>query len=215
MFILGTSSVLAFIGNNPIDLIGPVPQTLRLGLRSFPIAGAIARRHSVDDSAHDIFNKRSCHRQFAFTNGRRLGPPAPELVFASASAIQNTDQLNHLRRRGHAGDRHLQPDRRRNSGSISTRGQRRERFLRNRLFTYVRDPDRRRAPRFVRALRSGCASRPSAAVPSHCLAIFFTIYPIIDVPSPLIFAAKIIAVTGIANASASQFTSLARNVSAR
>src|SRR5262249_39863507 len=42
MFILGTSSVLAFIGNNPIDLIGPVPQTLRLGLRSFPIAGAVA-----------------------------------------------------------------------------------------------------------------------------------------------------------------------------
>ncbi len=42
MFILGTSSVLAFIGNNPIDLIGPVPQTLRLGLRSSPIAGAFA-----------------------------------------------------------------------------------------------------------------------------------------------------------------------------
>src|SRR6266403_487905 len=41
-FILGTSSVLAFVGNNPIDLIGPVPQTLRLGLRSFPIAGAVA-----------------------------------------------------------------------------------------------------------------------------------------------------------------------------
>jgi len=31
-------------------------------------------------------------------------------------------------------------------------------------------------------------------------AIFFTIYPIIDVPSPFIFAAKIIAVTVIANA---------------
>jgi hypothetical protein len=31
-------------------------------------------------------------------------------------------------------------------------------------------------------------------------AIFFTIYPIIDVPSPLTFAAKIIAVTSIANA---------------
>src|ERR1700731_3878119 len=42
MFILGTSSVLTFVGNNPIDLIGPVPQTLRLGLHSFPIAGAIA-----------------------------------------------------------------------------------------------------------------------------------------------------------------------------
>src|SRR5205807_4379247 len=34
MFIFGTSSVLAFIGHHPIDLIGPVPQTLRLGLRS-------------------------------------------------------------------------------------------------------------------------------------------------------------------------------------
>jgi amino acid transporter len=41
-FILGTSSVLAFVGDNPIDLIGPVPQTLRLGLRYFPIAGMIA-----------------------------------------------------------------------------------------------------------------------------------------------------------------------------
>src|SRR5204862_1160892 len=41
-FILGTSSVLAFIGDKPIDLIGPVPQTLRLGLRFFPIASTIA-----------------------------------------------------------------------------------------------------------------------------------------------------------------------------
>ena len=30
MFILGTSSVLAFVGNQPINLIGPIPQTLRL-----------------------------------------------------------------------------------------------------------------------------------------------------------------------------------------
>jgi len=32
MFILGTSSVLAFVGDRPIDLIGPIPQTLRLAL---------------------------------------------------------------------------------------------------------------------------------------------------------------------------------------
>jgi amino acid transporter len=30
MFILGTSSVLAFIGNQPINVIGPIPQTFRL-----------------------------------------------------------------------------------------------------------------------------------------------------------------------------------------
>jgi amino acid transporter len=32
MFILGTSSVLAFIGNQPVNLIGPIPQTFRLAL---------------------------------------------------------------------------------------------------------------------------------------------------------------------------------------
>jgi glutamate:GABA antiporter len=32
MFILGTSTVLAFVGDKPIDLIGPIPQTLRLAL---------------------------------------------------------------------------------------------------------------------------------------------------------------------------------------
>ncbi len=32
MFILGTSSVLAFVGDRPINLIGPIPQTFRLAL---------------------------------------------------------------------------------------------------------------------------------------------------------------------------------------
>ena len=41
MFILGTSSVLAFTGGEHVDLIGPVPQTLSIGFRSFPIVGAI------------------------------------------------------------------------------------------------------------------------------------------------------------------------------
>ncbi len=41
MFILGTSSVLAFIGNREIDLIGPVPQTLSIGFHSWPIVGMI------------------------------------------------------------------------------------------------------------------------------------------------------------------------------
>lgn len=41
MFILGTSSVLAFTGGEHVDLIGPVPQTLSIGFRSFPVVGAI------------------------------------------------------------------------------------------------------------------------------------------------------------------------------
>src|ERR1022692_4119234 len=34
MFILGTSSVLAFVGNQPINVIGPIPQTYRLAFGS-------------------------------------------------------------------------------------------------------------------------------------------------------------------------------------
>jgi amino acid transporter len=42
MFILGTSAVLAFSADpNKIDLIGPVPQTLSIGFRSFGAAGLV------------------------------------------------------------------------------------------------------------------------------------------------------------------------------
>jgi amino acid transporter len=42
MFILGTSSVLVFsTDSNQIDLIGPVPQTLSIGFRSFGFVGVI------------------------------------------------------------------------------------------------------------------------------------------------------------------------------
>jgi amino acid transporter len=40
MFILGTSSVLAFVGDRPINLIGPIPQTFRLAFGNSG-AGAI------------------------------------------------------------------------------------------------------------------------------------------------------------------------------
>jgi amino acid transporter len=41
MFILGTSSVLAFVQNNNIDLIGPVPQVLSLGFHSYGFVSLI------------------------------------------------------------------------------------------------------------------------------------------------------------------------------
>jgi amino acid transporter len=43
MFILGTSSVLAFVGNQPINLIGPIPQTLRLAFGSSGWGAAVGR----------------------------------------------------------------------------------------------------------------------------------------------------------------------------
>ncbi|MBV8896728.1 MAG: APC family permease, partial [Acidobacteriaceae bacterium] len=42
MFILGTSSVLAFVGNQPINLIGPIPQTFRLAFGNSGLSGSVA-----------------------------------------------------------------------------------------------------------------------------------------------------------------------------
>ena len=41
MFILGTSSVLAFVPRDHIDLIGPIPQVLSIGFQSLGLVGAI------------------------------------------------------------------------------------------------------------------------------------------------------------------------------
>src|ERR1043166_1770022 len=74
----------------------------------------------VDDHAHDCFHKRSRNRQLAIANGCRVGPVAPELVLAFASALQNANQFDYLRRNSDARDCYRQPDRCRNPGSIST-----------------------------------------------------------------------------------------------
>ncbi len=42
MFILGTSSVLAFVGSRPINLIGPIPQTFRLAFGASGLSGSVA-----------------------------------------------------------------------------------------------------------------------------------------------------------------------------
>ncbi len=42
MFILGTSSVLAFVGTRPINLIGPIPQTFRLAFGGSGLGGVVA-----------------------------------------------------------------------------------------------------------------------------------------------------------------------------
>jgi len=41
MFILGTSTVVAFISTDQIDLVGPLPQVLRAGFGPFGIAGQL------------------------------------------------------------------------------------------------------------------------------------------------------------------------------
>ena len=199
-FILGTSSVLAFIGDKPIDLIGPVPQTLRLGLRFFPIASAIASiaiilmtvRTIASTSVHVTGSSRL--PMVAGWDGllpswfSRLHPkfktPINSVIFVSAltltiaiasqigAGIQEAFQLVD------------------NAANV---------FYGIVYFTMFAIPIfgaaaiRSRAPIWLR-VAAICGAAVSLS------AIFFTIYPIIDVPSPLSFAAKIIVVTAIANA---------------
>src|SRR5438477_2789790 len=200
MFILGTSSVLAFIGNDQIDLIGPVPQTLRLGLRSFPIAGVIASmgillmtiRSISSTSVHltgssrlpmvagwdrllpDWFSR--LHRRYKTPVNSIIVVGAITLVIAIASqigaGIQEAFQLVD------------------NAANV---------FYGIVYFTLFAIPIAGAA-----AIRAGARTwlrlAAGAGLVVSLSAIFFTVYPIIDVPSPLSFAVKIIAVTAIANA---------------
>src|SRR6201981_1247388 len=199
-FILGTSSLFAFIGNNPIDLIGPVPQTLHLGLQLFPIASAIASaaiilmtvRTIASTSVHVTGSSRlpmvagwdrllpnwfsRLHPKFKTPFNSVIFVAVLTLTIAIASqigaGIQEAFQLVD------------------NASNV--------------FYGIVY------AMLFAIPLVGATALRAGAGiwlrVAAVCglvvslLAIFFTIYPIIDVPSPLTFAVKIIAVTAIANA---------------
>jgi len=200
MFILGTSSVLAFIGDNPIDLIGPVPQALRLGLHSFPIAGAIASigillmmiRSISATSVHLTGSSRL--PMVAGWDGllpswfSRLHPrhktPVNSIMFVGAitlvisitsqigAGIQEAFQLVDNAAVVFYGIVYLM------LFAIPLIGAR---------------PVRSGAPIWLRV-----AAISGSAV--SLLAIFFTVYPIIEVPNPLLFGAKIAAVTIVANA---------------
>src|SRR5712692_3291891 len=200
MFILGTSSVLAFIGNNPIDLIGPVPQTLRLGLRSFPIAGAIASvgilmmtvRSISSTSIHltgssrlpmvagwdqllpDWFSRLHARHKTPINSIIFVGVITVVIAVASqiGAGIQEAFQLVDNAANVFYGIVYLVLFAIPIAGASAVR---------------------RSARRWLR-IAAICGFAVSL------LAIFFTVYPIIDVPSRLIFAAKIISVTVIANA---------------
>jgi amino acid transporter len=199
-FILGTSSVLAFIGDTPIDLIGPVPQTLRLGLRFFPIASAIASiaivlmtvRTIASTSVHVTGSSRlpmvagwdrllpawfsRLHPRYKTPINSVIFVGALTLTIAIASqvgaGIQEAFQLV-------------------DNASNVFYG-----IVYAMLFAIplVGAGAIRSGANIWLRIAAGCGFIVSLA------AIFFTVYPIIDVPSKLIFAAKIIAVTAVANA---------------
>ncbi len=195
MFILGTSSVLAFIGDNAIDLIGPVPQTLRLGLHSFRIAGAIASvgillmtvRSISSVSIHYTGSSRLPmvagwdHRLPAWFSRlhARYKTPINSIVFVGAITLVIAI-----------------------SSQIGAGLQEAFQLVDNAANVFYGIVY---AMMFAIPIVGATAVRSSARmwlrIAALCgfgvslLAIFFTVYPIIEVPSPLTFGAKIIAVT--------------------
>jgi amino acid transporter len=199
MFVLGTSSVLAFIGNNQIDLIGPVPQTLRLGLHSFQIAGAIASAGILLMTVRSI-SSMSIH----FTGSSRLPmvagwdhllpvwfsrlhprykTPVNSIMFVGAITLVIGI-----------------------SSQIGTGLQEAFQLVDNAANVFygivytvmfaipiVGAAAIRAGARIWLRLAAGCGLMVCL------LAIFFTIYPIIDVPNRLVFAAKVIGVSLAAN----------------
>src|SRR4051794_30190513 len=200
LFVLGTSSVLVFIGDKPIDLIGPVPQTLRLGMQFFPFAGAVASagiimmtvRSISATSVHLSGSSRlpmvagwdnllpawfsRLHPRFKTPTNSILFVTAITLSIAVASqigaGIQEAFQLVD------------------NAANV--------------FYGIVY------AVLFAIPMVGAASIRTAAPiwlrVAAFCgfgvslLSIFFTIYPIIDVPNPLVFGAKIATATIIANA---------------
>jgi amino acid transporter len=199
MFVLGTSSVLAFIGNNQIDLIGPVPQTLRLGLHSFRIAGAIASVAILLMTVRSI-SSMSIH----FTGSSRLPmvagwdhllpvwfsrlhprykTPVNSIMFVGAITlvIAISSQIGAgLQEAFQLVD---------NAANV----------FYGIVYTVMFAIPIAGATAIRAGARTWLRLAAACGLMVCLLAIFFTIYPIIDVPKPLVFAAKIIAVTVVAN----------------
>jgi glutamate:GABA antiporter len=200
MFILGTSSVLAFVGNNPIDLIGPVPQTLRLGLHSFQIASAIASiaiimmviRSISSTSIHLTGSSRlpmvagwdSLLPAWFSRLHPRFKTPINSIVFVGAVTLFFAI-----------------------GSQIGAGAQEAFQLIDNaaNVFYGIAYVAMFAIPLIgARAIRSASGFPLRVAAASglivSLLAIFFTVYPIIDVPNRLVFAVKIIATSAICNA---------------
>jgi amino acid transporter len=200
MFILGTSSVLAFTGGDHIDLIGPVPQTLSIGFRSWPVVGlivsvAIALSASRSIALTSIFLAGSSRLPMVagwdhllpawFTRlHKRHRTPVNSILFVSVITLAFA--LASLIGAG-AQEAFQVVD---NAASV---------FYGIAYVIFFAIPllgaktIRQHAPWWVR-VTAACGLIVSL------LAIVFTIFPIIGVQSVLIFAAKIIIVSIVANA---------------
>ncbi len=200
MFIFGTSSVLAFTKGGPIDLIGPVPQTLSLGFHGWPVvsvvvSGAIILLAGRSIALTSIYLAGSSrlpmvagwddllpawfgrlHKRFRTPANSILFVSGVTLLFALFSLVG-----------AHAQEAFQVVD----SAATLFYGIAYVIMFAIPIFGHAAIGSK--APLWLRII-SGVGLAVSL------LAIFFTVFPIVEVQSVFIFAAKIIAVANVANA---------------
>ena len=204
MFVLGTRTVVAYIPTDQIDLIGPLPQVLRVGFGPFGIAGQL-----VTIAILMTLGMRVAQTSVSFTavdapaDGRRLGPPAAAVVQPAAREVRTP--VNSIVLVGLASFviAVLEPHRRRAGRGVSAAVQRERNVLRADVRRDVRDSDlvglRGITPRPPLWLRVASMSGLLMTV----LYVVLSVFPIIEVESVATFAFKISLVIVVANASAS------------
>ena len=123
MFILGTSSILAYVSPEQVDLVGPIPQVLSIAFRSFHWAGLIGPLVILLLGCPAARRMHACGgRQHAASDGRRLGPFTARLVFEAPSEIQDPREFHTVRGGNDPDHRPGKSRRRRTTGSLSNSG---------------------------------------------------------------------------------------------
>ena len=161
MFVLGTSTVVAYIPTDDIDLIGPMAQVLRVGFGPFGIADAARDDRDPDDARHA---HRAGEREPSPRSTRlpmvagwdRLLPPWFSRLHADVPTPVNSILLVGA---ASFGDRVVEPDRRRPGGGVPAAVQRERNVLRADVRRDVRDPAVRAARRHAAAAAVAAGSR--------------------------------------------------------
>ena len=100
MFILGTSSVLALIPHDQIDLIAPIPQVLSAGFAPLGLRRGGGADRDPGAAVHARrAGERDVRGQHADADGGGVGRPAAGVVHAPAPALPDAGQLDPVRRR--------------------------------------------------------------------------------------------------------------------
>ncbi|HKE21974.1 MAG TPA: APC family permease [Bryobacteraceae bacterium] len=199
MFIFGTSSVLAFVGNQPINVIGPIPQTIRLAVGTtgraataapFAIFLIMARNIAAASLIFTGLTRlpmtagwdRRVPRWFAELHPRRR-TPVNSILFMAALAT-GLILLSMLGVREQEASQTLQ-----------------EASVAHYAIAYVglfalplvgRAAFRRQLPLWVRITSA-------AGLVSSLVSLFIAVYPVVDVVSRSAFAAKICSVVAVSN----------------